>query len=73
MLLLFIYKLLYRAPSIVIYSEAFTALAYMMLNVIMSECFQLIVNKIKQSNLKESPEAGSRTRMEPANRILVES
>src|SRR6218665_804600 len=56
-------------PFKVSYSEVLSALALMILNVIMSKCFQSIIGKIKHSKLKEeSPEAGPRIHVEPANR-----
>jgi len=39
----------------------------------MSECFQLIISKIKHIKLKESPEVGPHNRVEPANRFPVDS
>src|SRR6218665_1143509 len=47
---IFIYR-----PFKVVYSEALSALAYMMLNVVMSEYLQS-VPKIQHSKLKESPQ-----------------
>ena len=42
---------------------------YMMVNVVGNEYFQSI-STTEQSKLRESPEAGPRTRVEPINRFL---
>ena len=57
---------IYIAPLQSIYSEALSALVNMMLNVIMNGYVQSI-SKPKHSRLKESPEVGPRTHVEPAN------
>ena len=54
------------APSRYTYSEALSALAYMMLNVITNE-YITSVSKTMHSKLKESPVVGPRTHVEPTN------
>ena len=49
-----------------IYSEALSALAFIMLNVITNE-YITPVSKTMHSKLKESPVVGPRTHVEPAN------
>ena len=60
------YLNIYITPLQGIYSEALSARAYMMLNVITNE-YITSVSKTMHSKLKESPVAGPRTHVEPTN------
>ena len=55
-----------KAPLQGIYSEALSPLVYMMLNVVMNE-YVVSSQNYAHSKLKESPEAGPRTHVEPTN------
>ena len=61
---------IYIAPLQAIYSEALSALSFMMLNVVMNEYVQTVC-KTKNNKMKESPMAGPRTHVEPAKCLYV--
>ena len=59
---------MYVAHLKYIYSEALSALAYVISSVITNEYMYVAsVSKTKQNYLKESPADGPRTRVKPAN------